>query len=286
MRLSGLIMLGVIALSGAILASPATAQQADHPDIAYRPHEGARVAAAVGPIDKNGARNVSIRQVEKDRVPEFIRGQMEIIAKECTGNAANIDGIKAFEYVSDRTRTKGIAPDYLLDMSGLKKKPQQFCHLGRACGKRTCNMLGYIAYGPSHWEVGFRMSFTKWQPQIVADKATGGNVGLLAITAPTNCGKTGALPARDPAVVAEDPDATEEDMAAAEEAAAVEKPDLSNLDSVHAYLAERPSCEEKYVWLGESLVPYAAAGLDIPDSAPVPTATAADQHLPEEVTHR
>lgn len=285
MLVRGLIMLGVMIVGGAMLTSPAAAQQAERPDIAYRPHEGARVAAAFGPIDKNGARNVSIRQVEKDRAPEFIRNQMEIIARECTGNAANIDSIKAFEYISDRTRRLGIAPDYLLDMSGLKKKPQQFCHLGRACGKRTCNMLGYIAYGPSHWEVGFRMSFTKWKPQIIADRATGGNVGLLAITAPTNCGKTGALPARDPAVVAEDPDATEEDMAAAEEAAAVEKPDLSNLDSVHAYLAERPSCEEQYVWLGESLVPYNTAGLDVPDTVPVPTA-AADQHLPEEVTHR
>ncbi len=117
----------------------------------------------------SGAQQVVIQERMKDNVPDFIRMQMELIARDCSGSADNVYLIKPYRYTSLRTREEGVSTDYFIDLSGLKQRAKPSCILGRICDDEgECAIVGYAANGYMQWEQSFVQRAARWE-QVVFD---------------------------------------------------------------------------------------------------------------------
>lgn len=117
----------------------------------------------------SGAQQVVIQERMKDNVPDFIRMQMELIARDCSGSADNVYLIKPYRYTSARTREEGISTDYFIDLSGLRQRAKPSCILGRICDDEgECAVVGYAATGYMQWEQAFIQRAARWE-QVIFD---------------------------------------------------------------------------------------------------------------------
>lgn len=153
-----------------------------------RAAEPAPGAAVQAPATSNGAINATLREQMKDDAPDFIRGQMELIAKDCSGDAANVRLIKAYRYISARTRRLNASSDYILDPSGLAARADRACVIGRICAEDgVCVLLGYRSTGYQQWEQDFVQRAARWELMPIEGPRGEDNLSALRLYAPGPC---------------------------------------------------------------------------------------------------
>ncbi|NDE90903.1 MAG: hypothetical protein EB059_07185 [Alphaproteobacteria bacterium] len=140
----------------------AAAYQQSNGEIRYNPKERFAMPASKSSGLK-AATNVVIKEIEFNRLPEFIKNQVDFIAGDCTKSGENKKYIKYYRYVSDLTRDGGLSGNYLVDLSGLADKPQQACMVDSACNKEGCMLVGYLSTAYEKWERHFFVRNKNWK---------------------------------------------------------------------------------------------------------------------------
>lgn len=161
-----LMLAGLLGLTS--LPAHAQTEQNFGPEIRYAPEQrfAMPVSKATG---LNNAKNVVIKEVSLNAVPEFIRIQAETLAETCTKDIENKKLIKFYRYTSDATRDNAVSASYILDLTGWASKPQQACVLGNACTKDGCYMVGYNSTAYEKWGQHFSFRQKEWEYKNLED---------------------------------------------------------------------------------------------------------------------
>lgn len=172
------------------LTVPAHAVVDKTPKIKAEPAAVRQTVTAAG----DGAANVRLREQLKDDVPDFIRNQMELIAKDCTGDAANVRLVKTYRYASQRTSRLKASSDYILDLKGLKPKPNLSCVIGKACDDNgECLLVGYRSVAYNEWQQDFKMPAASWKLEAMEDEDGNGFSALRLFSKAACTDKDGDL---------------------------------------------------------------------------------------------
>ena len=144
------------------------------------------------------ASNVVIKEVEFSKLPEFIQGQADFIANDCTKSPDNKKLMKYYRYVSDLTRDAGFSANYLIDLSGLEDKPQQACMVDSACTKDGCMLVGFLSTAYEKWERHFFVRNKSWKYTNVENAKSKSVLTVLDLT--QVCRKTASSDNSEPCV--------------------------------------------------------------------------------------
>ena len=159
----------------------ANAYQQNNNEIRYNPKERLAMPAS----KSNGlkaATNVVIKEVEFSKLPEFIKGQADFIANDCTQSPDNKKLMKFYRYVSDLTRDAGFSSNYLIDLSGLAGKTQQACMVDSACTKDGCMLVGFLSTAYEKWERHFFVRNKSWKHTNVENPKSKSVLTVLDLT--------------------------------------------------------------------------------------------------------
>ncbi len=170
-----------------------------------------------GGASEDGSFNVEIEEVSRASLPPFIAGQVDTIKKTCADKVDD-SAIKIYTYISDRTRKKKLAPDYLIDLTGLKMAKIKSCIVGQACTKNGCLLLGYGAHDDESWNRSFRTWLESWRLLSIKESGRDTERTVFHITSHGSC---------EAPTDGEDPD-----------------------------ISKSPPCEKDYVWYGARLLPF------------------------------
>lgn len=136
----------------------------------------------IGGESTDGADNAVIKDVPQTALPEYIAGQVRIIAEECTGDAANAKLIKTYSYVADRNRKQALPDNYIFDTRPLNNFAQKKCNLGDMCKKHECMLVGYSAFSGQDWQRTFFRLIEDWSSHEVEEKTATGKVKRTVLT--------------------------------------------------------------------------------------------------------
>jgi hypothetical protein len=108
-----------------------------------------RLERALDPvIGYRNAENVVFLDVSYNDLPAFIRADVETVLGSCLKSTS---GIKAYSYVSDWLRSRGLSQNYVLDFSGLATAAPS-CASELACNDDGCMVMTYNSYSYGQWK--------------------------------------------------------------------------------------------------------------------------------------
>ncbi len=132
-------------------------------------------------IGRRNAQNVVLNEVSYDDLPAPVRADIEGSVRNCPVNG-KLGEVKAYSYVSDLIRGRGLSPNYLVDLSALGPNPES-CGAGLGCNDSGCLLVAYHSYGYEQWKRDLVLRNESWKLS-TARKSKGKDIPNLSKPAP------------------------------------------------------------------------------------------------------
>lgn len=127
-----------------------------------------RFAKPIDPIiEYRNAQNVVLLDVPLHELPEAIRNDLQQTFSACP-NIISTGGIKAFSYVADTLRARGLSANYLIDFTKLVGKKS--CAANETCGEDGCQLISYNSTGFNKWRKDQTLTIHSWALKQVDDQ--------------------------------------------------------------------------------------------------------------------
>lgn len=118
--------------------------------------------AVIRTDDGSSTKNVEIKLMHTEDVPQYLFHQATLIAKQCTESFTNADTVLFYSYTSNHNRKNKLPPNYILDFKEWKELSFKTCNYPTPCEKGSCILMGYSARGPEVWHNTFTVKSLQW----------------------------------------------------------------------------------------------------------------------------
>lgn len=123
-------------------------------------------------IGYRNAEGVVFLEASFDDLPEIARNEIDEALQQCP--AGMTGRIKAYTYVSDWLRARGLSPNYVVDFSGLTSDAGAGCATRYSCNDSGCPLGTYSSYGYGHWRSDGVTRVVAWSVSNVSDAHASG----------------------------------------------------------------------------------------------------------------
>lgn len=146
--------------------TPAQAKQdAQHiePPPVIKYNRTQRFSRPIDPVTEyRNAQNVTFLNVSFNDLPEIMRADIGDMLGTCQESMDDYALIKAYSYVSDLIRSRGLSPNYIIDFSKFTGKPKSSCAKIPPCDEDGCMFMSYNTVGYEHWKKDLALRVGEW----------------------------------------------------------------------------------------------------------------------------
>lgn len=179
-------------LCGAVLAALVCPPRADA-KVLFTYSREQRMAVASNEYPDN-ANNVLMQEVQLSSTPPFFKQLIAQVVAECTDSPYGASAVKAYQYVSDRTRRLKLPASYVFDFSELQNAQIKPCSYEPVCSDNGCLLWGYMPDGNGGWDQSFIMPVQKWGFENRPQPQNRASLGLFKTEIlPANCESVGGV---------------------------------------------------------------------------------------------